>query len=77
MLSTSSTTSNHDQTTLTLADLEKVVDAVKTLQPDNDWMLASPDGRVWKGKPDKLLQVLIPYHPLLKVSHTISGDYDV
>ena len=39
---------------------------VELLATPTDWILLSPDGKVWKGDPLKLLQVLMPHHPLLK-----------
>ena len=37
------------------------------LLPRPPWVLVSPDGRVWANdNPVELLQVLMPYHPLLK-----------
>lgn len=30
-----------------------------------EWLLVAPDGRAWKAKPQDLLTVLLPFHPLL------------
>ena len=48
-----------------LDDLKEMERVMKELAP-SAWMLLSPDGRAWKGKPEELLQVLMPHHPLLK-----------
>lgn len=48
---------------------EQVVQAMRELEllPKPPWVLISPDGRVWANdNPVELLQVLMPYHPLLK-----------
>lgn len=52
-----------------LATLEQVIEAKRKIEklPKGEWLLISPDGRIW-GSPDpaELLPVLLPYHPLLK-----------
>lgn len=60
------TQSNNAPKSLTLDDIQKAVDAIEALPKPTEWMLASPDGRFWKGKPEELLNVLMPHHPLLK-----------
>jgi len=48
---------------------EQVIKAMRELEqlPRPLWVLVSPDGRVWANdNPVELLQVLMPYHPLLK-----------
>lgn len=48
---------------------EQVIKAMRELEllPRPPWVLVSPDGRVWANdNPVELLQVLMPYHPLLK-----------
>lgn len=37
------------------ATMEKLVE---DLQVDNEWMLVNPQGLMWRGKPNTLLQVL-------------------
>jgi hypothetical protein len=37
------------------------------LAPPNEWVLVAPSGLVYRGKAEELLQVLMPYHPLLKL----------
>lgn len=50
----------------TLDDVKKAAALIESLPKQTDWMLAAPDGRIWKGKPEELLNVLMPHHPLLK-----------
>ena len=50
---------NFEETKQLLRDLE-------AFKPPPEWVLVSSSGDVWKGKPEELLQVLMPYHPLLK-----------
>lgn len=49
--------------------IEKIQEAMRELrdrkQP-TEWMLFSPDGKMWKGSPEDLFRALAPYHPLLK-----------
>lgn len=50
--------------------LEKMTAAMREiglLAMPTEWVLLSPDGRMWKGDPAKLLQVLMPHHPLLQM----------
>lgn len=65
MITTYTSTTNAPKT-LTLDDIQKAVDQVEAFKVGTDWILGAPDGRVWKGNPEQLLQVLMPYHPLLK-----------
>ena len=51
---------------ITVEELKRVMQEIDLLPKLEDWILAAPDGRVFKGKPEELLQVLMPYHPLLK-----------
>lgn len=39
---------------------------------DTQWLLVAPDGRVWRAEPKDLLQVLVPYHPLLSMANRVS-----
>ena len=48
------------------ATLDDLLKTLEKLKPNDEWWLAAPDGRVWKGRPEELLQVLLPHHPLLK-----------
>lgn len=51
-------------------DPAKMLNAMRELEfiaPPNEWVLVAPDGRVWRQKPDELLKVLMPYHPLLQM----------
>lgn len=52
---------------LSIADIERVMREIDLLPKETDWMLAAPDGRCWKGKPEQLLAILLPHHPLLKM----------
>lgn len=53
----------------TREELERTIKAIKDLNSPNgltiEWILIGPDGRMWKGEPMKLLQVLLQYHPLM------------
>ena len=47
-----------------------VINAMRELEmiaPPNEWVLVAPDGRVWRQKPEDLLKVLMPFHPLLQM----------
>lgn len=51
-------------------DPEKVINAMQKMEmiaPPNEWVLVAPDGRVWRQKPEELLKVLMPFHPLLQM----------
>lgn len=51
------------------ASPEQVIQAMRELEllPKPPWVLVAPDGRVWANdNPAELLQVLMPYHPLLR-----------
>ena len=42
--------------------------AVEKIKPvEDEWMLISPTGNVYKGDAQQLMLVLAPYHPLLQV----------
>jgi hypothetical protein len=64
MTNGSATTGN--VTVLSIADIEKVMRDIDLLPKNTDWFLMSPDGRAWKGKPEEMLLILMPYHPLLR-----------
>lgn len=54
---------------MTQVNPEQVIRTMRELEllPRPPWVLVSPDGRVWANdNPVELLQVLMPYHPLLK-----------
>ena len=59
---TNGTASTQGAQFLTVADIEK---AERKFQA-NEWFLVSPTGVMYKGSPLELLQVLLPFHPLLK-----------
>jgi hypothetical protein len=53
--------------TTPLPTLDELQAAINKIPPmDTDWMLVSPDGRMWKGDIAKLFSVLAQHHPLLK-----------
>lgn len=54
------------QTTITLEDLKRAMREIDLLPRPTEWVLVSPDGKVWKAEPWDLLKVLMPYHPLFK-----------
>ena len=68
MTDATATTSNMKP--LSIADVERAVREIDLLPKQTEWTLMSPDGRFWKGTPEKLLQVLMPHHPLLKSPFT-------
>ena len=52
-----------------LATLDQMLEAKRKFDklPKGEWLLISPDGRVWGSpNPAELLPILIPYHPLLQ-----------
>ncbi len=51
---------------VSLTAMTAAMQEIGLLAMPTDWILLSPDGQVWKGDPMKLLQVLMPHHPLLK-----------
>ena len=55
----------------TLAELLAAIDKFPPLE--TDWMLVSPDGRIWKGDVTKLFAVLAQHHPMLKLSAAVPG----
>lgn len=63
---THTTQSNNAPKAFTLDDLQKAADLIKSIPLHTDWVLAAPDGRVWKGHPADLLNILLPHHPLMK-----------
>jgi hypothetical protein len=67
---TLSTASTINAKLFTLKDIEEAVLRLRDM-PNHEWFLCDPEGRIWSGKPEELLQVLIPFHPLLK--HPILG----
>jgi hypothetical protein len=53
----------------TPGDLMKALGAMQAIGVRKDWMLVSPDGRVWvTDDVTKLFMVLAPHHPLLKIT---------
>jgi hypothetical protein len=61
------TTSNGAMSPLTLDQMERAMREVGLLPASNEWMLISPDGRVWRGDVQRIFMVLAPHHPLLKL----------
>lgn len=61
-----STQPTQPEATTTIATLTRAMQAVGLSPTPDEWMLAAPDSRVWRGKPEEMMQVLAPYHPLLK-----------
>jgi hypothetical protein len=51
----------------TLKDVEEAARLIQSLPVNIEWMLVSPEGKVWKGKPMDLLPVLAQHHPLLQI----------
>lgn len=51
---------------VSLEKIHQVVRELELVPRLTEWVLCSPDGKMWKGKPEELLQVLMPHHPLLK-----------
>lgn len=70
-MTTTATTEN--MKSITIADLERAMREIDLLPKNTDWMLASPDGRAWKGKPEDLLRVLAQHHPLLTEPFKFGG----
>jgi hypothetical protein len=64
-MSSTYTSANPNAHSLSLDELERVVKDLEKLMLPDEWMLMSPDGRVWKGDVQKLILVLAPHHPLL------------
>lgn len=44
----------------------RAVKEIESVAPPNEWSLVSPDGRVWRQKPEELMQVLAQHHPLFQ-----------
>ena len=55
---------------LSFAELEKLAQSIESKRQTNKWILCAPDGRAWEGDPMELLQVLVPYHPLMKAPYS-------
>lgn len=51
---------------LSLDRMRQVMEELKFFRHPTEWMLISPDGKMWKANPEELLKVLRPHHPLLK-----------
>jgi len=48
-------------------NLETIRNLLATVEPPKDeWMLLSPDGKIYKGNVQLLMQVLAPHHPLMQ-----------
>jgi hypothetical protein len=62
----SAATQTNAPRTVTTAEVLSAMRKIDLLPRQKEWMLVAPDGRIWKADPEKLLQVLMPYHPLLK-----------
>ncbi len=52
---------------LTIDDIMQVIADIKTQTRDSPWILISPTGVVYTGKPEYLITHLAPYHPLMTV----------
>lgn len=52
---------------LTINDIIRAKNLVDSIPKQTDWMLASPDGRVWKGSPEELLMVISKHLPLFSI----------
>lgn len=56
---------------LTLDQLERAMREVDLLPKNDEWMLVSPDGKVWRGDVQHIFMVLAPHHPLLKLGGNV------
>lgn len=63
---TDTTASTSTQQPVSLETMLHAMREIDLLPKNTEWMLVSPDGRMWKGEPTELLKVLMPHHPLLK-----------
>lgn len=62
----SATHTNASAKSFTIEDIKRVEQLVSSIKASTDWVLASPDGHMWRGHPADLLNVLIPHHPLMQ-----------
>ncbi len=60
-------TTSNGMSPLTLDQMERAMREVGPLPASNEWMLISPDGKVWRGDVQHIFMVLAPHHPLLKI----------
>lgn len=62
--STATTAATNSTPLPTLDELQAAINQIPPI--DTDWILASPDGRMWKGDIAKLFSILAQHHPLMK-----------
>ena len=65
-MNSTATTNTNAPRTVSAPEIARAMREIDLLPREKEWMLVAPDGRIWKAAPEKLLLVLMPYHPLLK-----------
>jgi len=59
----------------TLNQIKNVEETLKQLRMNSEWMLVSPNGKLYKGSVDYMFSILAPHHSLLKMpSFTCNKD---
>lgn len=62
------TASTHDVQAVSLETLQQAMREIDQLPTNKDWVLIDPDGNCWKTDDiAKLMSILAPHHPLLKM----------
>jgi hypothetical protein len=51
--------------TLSINSLDALKRELASLNKNAEWMLVSPDGKMYKGTPQDMMRMLIPFHPLM------------
>jgi len=51
---------------VSVAGMEQAMREIGLLPKQTDWVLVSPEGRVWKGDLPHVFSVLVAHHPLFK-----------
>lgn len=70
---------NQFSTSISYEDLEKVIDEVQKLAKKNDeWVLMSPNGMIYRGSAEEMIRMLAPHHPLMTIrpATVVYGNQD-
>lgn len=52
---------------LSIKSINDLKREITSLNAKAEWMLVSPNGQMYKGTPQDMMRVLIPFHPIMLV----------
>ena len=50
---------------LNVKSLDDIKKELAKLNKNSDWLLVNPNGQMYRGSPQDMMRVLIPFHPII------------